>query len=366
MSDFYVYWKDKYLRPGCGPGETVVHAQAGPTNLTVSEAHGHGMIIVAYMAGRDPEALHLFDGLVRYHHAHPSRLTSGLMAWRQSEGCVDTGSVSAATDGDLDIAYAYLLADRQWGSCHGLDYRAHARWVMSAISARELHGRGIYPLLGDWVTSADAQHYAGARVSDFMGSHFRAFAALSDDPVWLGLLDNTYWIAETLQLTAAPKTGLLPAFAEHLERGRPRPAKPGFLTGPGDGSFAGSACRIPLRMGTDFVLSGDPRARRIATRLSEFSSRASQGNPRALRDAYHLDGTPMVDRATMACSAPLAVAAMTDPDGQAWLDALWNHVASRAPEGYYEDTLKMLSLLVLSGNWWAPEKLSPACSGETP
>lgn len=363
---FYEYWKKKYLKPGCNPGELVVNSKTKPTNLTVSEAHGYGMMILAYMAGHDPEAKKNFDAMIRYHRAHQSGITSGIMAWYQNTGCSDVGGDNGAIDGDLDIAYGFLLADKQWGSCGDVNYRAHAEWVIAAISRRGIDGQGRYPLLGDWVTPDNLKHYHGTRVSDFMGSHFRAFQSVSGDAVWKGLLPNTYWIAETLQARHASTTGLLPDFAEDLRGENPRPAQFGFLEGKRDGSYAYNACRIPLRMGTDFLLSGDARPRQIAQRLNAFARRISEGDPTKLRGGYHLDGTPMVEYETMAFTGPFAVGAMTDPSGQEWLDRLWEHSVSREPENYYEDTLRMLSLIVVSGNWWAPEKVASPCPPPEP
>lgn len=358
---FYDFWKAKYLKPGCNPGELVVESKTKPTNLTVSEAHGYGMIILAYMAGHDPDAKTQFDAMIRYHRAHQSNITSGIMAWYQNTGCADVGGDNGATDGDLDIAYGLLLADKQWGSCGDVNYRAHAEWVIAAISRRGLDGQGRYPLLGDWVTPDNKKHYNGTRVSDFMGGHFRAFQSVSRDAVWHGLLPNTYWIAEALQANYAKDTGLLPDFAEDARSDNPKPAQFGFLEGKRDGSYAYNACRIPLRMGTDFLVSGDERPRRIAQRLNAFVYRASGGDPKNLRGGYYLDGKPMVDYETMAFTGPFAVGAMVDPANQTWLDALWEHSAEREPENYYEDTLRMLSLIALSGNWWAPEKVKSPC-----
>jgi hypothetical protein len=81
---FYKKWKKKHLKPGCNPGELVVESKTKPSNLTVSEAHGYGMIILAYMAGVDPDAKTQFDAMLRFHRAHPSRLTSGIMSWNQT------------------------------------------------------------------------------------------------------------------------------------------------------------------------------------------------------------------------------------------------------------------------------------------
>jgi endo-1,4-beta-D-glucanase Y len=294
---------------------------------------------------------------------HPSGIQKGIMAWNQNTACVDIGGKNGAIDGDLDIAYGFLLADKQWGSCVDVSYEEYAQWVISAISKKGLDQEGRYPLLGDWVNQQwTPRHYKGSRVSDFMGSHFRAFQSVSSEPVWNGILENTYWIAETIQTKHAPQTGLLPDFVEGLQEGDPRPARMGYLEGARDGSYAYNACRSPLRMGTDYFLSGDDRPRRIALRLNEFAKRASGGDPTKLRGGYYLDGREMVDYETMAFTGPFAVGAMVDHEGQAWLDALWQHSVEREMESYYADTLRMMSLIALSGNWWGPEKLKKPCA----
>ena len=41
------------------------------------------------------------------------------MAWQQAiinDEIVDVNGVDSALDGDMDIAYSLLLADKQWGS----------------------------------------------------------------------------------------------------------------------------------------------------------------------------------------------------------------------------------------------------------
>jgi len=54
--------------------------------------------------------------------------------------------------------------------------------------------------------------------------------------------------------------------------------------------------------------------------------------------------------------APFAVAAMADQRDQAWLDALCaSMIKPSADDGdYFDGTIKMLCLLVVSGNWWSP------------
>lgn len=155
---FYETWKSRYLESACRPGEYRVRSYPATGPWTVSEAHGYGMVFAAVMAGHDPQARALLDGLFAYAAGHPSGRTPALMSWAQDEGCADVEGNDSATDGDLDIAYALLLADRQWGSAGSegasLNYLAQARRVIAAILAAEIHPQSSI-LLGDWVDLAD-------------------------------------------------------------------------------------------------------------------------------------------------------------------------------------------------------------------
>ena len=47
---------------------------------------------------------------------------------------------------------------------------------------------------------------------------------------------------------------------------------------------------------------------------------------------------------------------MLDPTAQSWLNDLYDSVRDRE-EGYYEDSVTLLSLLVMSRNYWTPEAI---------
>jgi hypothetical protein len=53
----------------------------GRQRATQSEAHGYGMIIFALMAGYDPDAKTIFDGMNRLRRAHSATNESRLMSW---------------------------------------------------------------------------------------------------------------------------------------------------------------------------------------------------------------------------------------------------------------------------------------------
>lgn len=56
IHEYYEYWKDKYLTPtGSTPGGYYIKTTGSTSSaLTVSEAHGYGMMTFALMAGSSP------------------------------------------------------------------------------------------------------------------------------------------------------------------------------------------------------------------------------------------------------------------------------------------------------------------------
>lgn len=107
----------------------------------------------AMMAGHDPDARTIFDRLWQFSRAHPSAIqidgrASNLMAWEVPTG---EGDSDSAFDGDCDIAYALLLADRQLGGGGGTDYVTKAKDVLKDILLKTVGPDSLLPLLGDWV-----------------------------------------------------------------------------------------------------------------------------------------------------------------------------------------------------------------------
>lgn len=88
------------------------------------------------MAGYDQEAQARFDDMYRYFRHYPSSTSDDLMAGRQEMvdgGIVNREGAYSATDEDMDIAYALLLADKQWGSDGEINYFAQAKTVINAL-----------------------------------------------------------------------------------------------------------------------------------------------------------------------------------------------------------------------------------------
>jgi endo-1,4-beta-D-glucanase Y len=360
---FYDAWKQHYLVFGCGDERAYVFVRADgeggggrdDDSISISEGHGYGMIAAVLMAGHDPEAQRVFDALFRYYRDHPSVNDPALMGWNQIDGCgpsIANAGDDSATDGDLDIAHALLLADAQWGSGGAIDYRSAALGVIAAIAAHELHPSANLPQLGDWVDPEETLTYDAVRPSDLMIDHFRAFAAASGEPRWSAAVEASYALLESVHDAA---TGLVPDFVVDVV-GTPTPAQPNFLEDVTDGAYGYNACRVPWRLASDGVLSGDPRARELLDPIIAWTVSSTAGEPAAIVDGYTLTGDPIGSGQSLAFTAPLAVGAMFDGSHQAWLDVSWDRLVARelGDDEYYGNTLKLLALIVLSGNAWAP------------
>lgn len=357
---FWAEWKRLYLREGCGgayvatsgDGKTTWGGSAAET-LTVSEAHGYGMLALVQMADRDPDAHRLFDLMQAFFVAHPAASGPGLMAWNQTSDCRDApdGGDRSATDGDLDVALALLQADQRWGG-----YAKLAASVRTAILAREVTSDGMM-MLGDWARNDDDGTYAGSsRSSDFMPASFAAFAAAGDRDArrWSELRDRGYLVWGDLSRRYARKTGLVPDFLTGLPD-EPHPVPTNFLEGRFDGDFSWNALRFPWRLSLDLLMTGDERAASHLAALNRWVRKASGGDPMRMATTYRLDGRipPDQDTGSAAFIAMFAAGAMAGSDNasadQAWLDALWAALLARpaAEEDYYGNTLKLLAMISL-------------------
>lgn len=351
---YYRQWQAAFLRHPCGPNWTAVISPDADLPY-IGEAQGWGLVITALMAGADPQAQQQFDGILRYVLAHPSSIDHDLHAAEQNDRCESVNGGDSATDADLDVAFGLLLAHDQWGSGGGQNYAGLAQRRIAAIKRSLVHPGSHLLLAGDWARDGDEEVSRASRSSDWMLDHFRAFRTATGDPFWDGVLDAHQRLITRLQAEYAPHTGLLPDFVTGID-GTPRPARGKILEDENDGRFWWNACRVPWRIGTDAVLSGDPRSTAAAAAMNEFARTASADDPRRITAGYSLRGRSLSDDHEPAFVVPFAVPAMLDRTGQRWIDAQWHYLTTTPvrPDGYYPATISLQVMLVLTGNWWTP------------
>ncbi|WP_370740793.1 glycosyl hydrolase family 8 [Streptomyces sp. Ncost-T10-10d] len=349
----YNAWKSAFVRKNCGNGwYEVISPDAD--HPYVAEAQGYGMVVTATMAGADPEAKTVFDGMVKYMLAHPSVNNANLLAAEQDASCKSVDGSDSATDGDLDVAYGLLLADKQWGSSGTYDYKDLAVKHINAIKKSEVNPTTHLMLLGDWSDSGES-HYWMTRSSDWLIDHFRAFKTATGDSTWDTVRTAHQNVITTQQSKYAPNTGLLADFVVNTNN-TPKPAAGEVLEGPNDGDYSWNACRDPWRIGADAVTSGDAASLASARKLNSWIKSRAGGDPDRIVTGYHLNGTAFDSGDDMAFTAPFVVTALTDPGSQSWLDALWSKLAATPvdPQLYYGGSVQLQSMIVASGNYWVP------------
>ncbi|MFB7582967.1 glycosyl hydrolase family 8 [Streptomyces hydrogenans] len=351
--DYYNRWKAAFVRQNCGNGwYQVISPDAD--HPYVAEAQGYGMVIAATMAGADPDAKKIFDGLVKWKIDHPSSINPDLLAAEQDVNCRSVNGGDGATDGDMDVAYGLLLADKQWGSTGTYNYKALALKHIAAIKKDELNATTKLLKLGDWSSSGD-QYYYISRTSDWMVDHFRAFRAASGDTTWDAVRTAHQTQIANLQSGYAPSTGLLPDFVVDTNTS-PKPAPGEVLEDPNDGQYWWNACRTPWRIADDAVTSGDAKSLAAARKLNGWIKSKTGGDPNKIAMGYKLNGTQISAGSEAAFFAPFAVAAMTDSGSQAWLDALWNKMVATPIEtgSYFSASIQLQVMITVSGNHWVP------------
>ena len=391
---YYREWKETFLRKNpyvkneeqyyVFYGEQTYEQAQSTVEVTVSEAHGYGMLIAVMMSDYDSDAKDIFDGMYRYYLAHPSSIGPHLMAWQQSDNgraLIDSNGADSATDGDLDIAYALLIADRIWGSSGEINYRQAAELIISDIMEYEVNQIYWVPQLGDWAhdpneqrpqgglwgaaggfdsgeqeVNSDYPYTAATRSSDFMPQHFSTFAKVTGDDRWNTLYDKVNSILHYYVTFA-----MCPLLADFLMEGRYdvwSGVSPDFLESEYDGCYYYNACRTPWRIGTEALFnSKNTDAQKYAAASVSYIKEQCGGDPKKIKSGYSLGrGAIAGDQGELCFIAPLMVAANAAGDAE-FHDAIRKEVLEIGVDSYYGSTIAMLCLITDDGGWMVPEEI---------
>ena len=114
LQNYYQYWRKKYFRISQQvKGGAFIDYQDNRT--TCSEAHGYGMLISVYMSRLNGNTVRKdFEALDIFRRQFSSSIDSRLMSWYVDDKLTKLNKSTCATDGDLDMAYALILASHEW------------------------------------------------------------------------------------------------------------------------------------------------------------------------------------------------------------------------------------------------------------
>lgn len=328
-------WKAKFF-----DGSKIVRPENG--NDTVSEGIGYGMLIGVFMNDQS-----MFDALWSYAKSHNDG--HGLMTWCVPGGSGSCSGGGAATDGDEDMAYALLMASKQWPS--KASYASDATALINAILQYEVDGSNV-------VKPGD--NFGGAsemNPSYLAPSYYRAFAKATGNAKWMSVLEESY----TILAGASGQYGLVPNWADSSGKGIAGPTTDG--SGP---NFGYDACRTPFRIALDYCVNGEPRAKTYAGLIASFyASKSSPSSLNGINDGY----TPAGANPSGALGDYPAGMAFTGPGGVAAMAAgntglrdltytsLWAYTTQSGMKlsgvfTYYNASWGVLSLMALTGNVW--------------
>jgi endo-1,4-beta-D-glucanase Y len=317
----------------------------GQANSTVSEGIAYGMLI-GVMLDDQP----LFDAFWSYASCFSNK--SGLMDWYIAPDGSHALGVGAASDADEDMAWALLMAHRQWGArgAAGESYLSQGQRLIDAIYRTEVD-HGQWP---DMFLPGD--DWRGKNVfnpSYFAPNQYRLFGEATGNVAgWQRVIDRGYAILDSSlnDVSKNRHNGLVPAWCNAA--GEPVEAFPGAML-----NFQYDSARTPFRIAQDWAIAKDPRARAYLARVSGFFAAIGAEN---LVDGYSLDGRPAPDPrsppqnpGSAVFVGAAAVGAMHDPAYQAFVDAAYARVRTGkllTRSRYYNHCWTVLSLLMLTGN----------------
>jgi hypothetical protein len=193
-----------------------------------------------------------------------------------------------------------------------------------------------------------------------MYDEFRAYANATGDTYWNKVMNKCYAIVKAFDTGASKASGLLPDFVINCNT-TPKAAPAGFLEGDDDGHYSYNSCRTPWHLATDYLLFGDARAKSALTLINDFMVRSTKGSVASMHSGYYLNGKPLpgTDYQDECFLAPFTIAATSNAKYQNWLNTCYASLISQgvaAKAGYYNNTIKMLVMLGVAGDYWTPLK----------
>lgn len=308
---------------------------------TVSEGIAYGMLIAVYM---NEQAM--FDDFWRYSQQWLDE--NGLMHWYINAAGTEPLGTGAASDADEDIAFALIMADRQWGGQGSLDdtYLDLAKTQMDRVWQHEVLDGKLLKAGDTWGGWGDVN------VSYFAPSYYRTFASVSGNEGWLDVVQTTYdTLTNSMRAeNGNSENGLVPAWC--TSDGEPNNNV--WQDGSAPTHYQYDSCRTPFRIGLDYCFFSEPRAQEYVAKTTGFFANIGAAN---IVDGYDLDGTPHPDHSNgsslpASFVGPAAVGASYDAANLPFIDEAYTALATleaKAGTIYYQKSWTALSLLMLNG-----------------
>src|SRR5690554_6415678 len=286
IQGLYTAWLSRYYVEGTMGGVPVARIkfqQPSGTDAdghaTVSEGIAYGMLVMVYMDNATNKTKDKFDRLWAYYKKNADG--DGVMNWKVNSftGNVEGGTNNAhgATDAEIDVAQALLMAHKQWGDAK---YLSDAKDLISIIWNRET-----------FMYSGKRYLKPGNMFDDYLNPCYFITNALQlfEDPAinpgnnWSNLVQNSYDITKVCRNNT---TGLVPDWC--YPNGS---LLSGIINDKFESYFLYDAIRVPWRMAQAYAWYGHADAKEIAKKITDWAITKFSGNPANAKDGYNLDGS---------------------------------------------------------------------------
>lgn len=320
---------------------------------TVSEGIGYGMLIYVYMANEtNTQCQDHFDKLYNYYKRWSN--SKGLMNWKiVGFNSIASDGSGAATDADLDVALALCLAAKQWGSSSNYNYAQEAETLLSKIYQYETsthNGLRVFKPGDSWDNNGNPCYFTQASVGVFKQAQEQLGFSTTKD--WATIYDDGFTYLEKSE-----RNGVWPNWTDWSSNFAPAKRPWGDNS---DYDFGWDACRVPWRIGWDYVWFGSSSSKAMLEKtVAMMSAKNALTSPSKVGYFSNLTGSSYsaleisdksYERGNVAWTGSLACAFMIDDDYQSYLDTYYNDLKSKTGSAYYAQTVQVLYLLTLSGN----------------
>lgn len=308
---------------------------------TVSEGIAYGMLIAVYM---DQQTM--FDEFWKYSQQWLDE--NGLMHWYINAAGTEPLGTGAASDADEDIAFALVMADRQWGGSGSLEdtYLNLAKLQIDRVWQHEILDGKLLKAGDTWGGWGDVN------VSYFAPSYYRTFATVSGNAGWLDVVQTSYdtLLNSMREENGNSENGLVPAWC--TSDGEPNNNVWGDGSAPTHYQY--DSCRTPFRIGLDYCFFSETRAQDYVAKTTGFFANLGAAN---IVDGYELDGTPRPEFGNGQSAAfvgPATVGGMYSADNAVFLQDGYDRVKQLdlvVGGEYYDLSWTVISLLMMTGNF---------------
>lgn len=203
------------------------------------------------------------------HKKGPKFNSKGQMVGQKRETGSKATVSSIATDGSLDIAFAFLMAHNKWnkanpkkGKINYLGIAGRRYKQLAGVFVKYGNDNGFLPV-GDYSVSV-------TRPCDWLLTHLRAYYELSTDEgikELIGTLENQFDDFDKIN----GSTGFVPDFAN--TKGKTLVPEPDALGEANTEHFAINAARFPFRLALDYQLYGDRNSLNRSLEIVDYISK---------------------------------------------------------------------------------------------